>query len=150
MLVLCLGASQAACDADDSGAPGESVVSCPALSYIAGDACHPFPPFSDATLVREQDATIAVDAGVDDSATAADVAPEAAPADAEAGTFDLVCDAGVPIPECVTYYVMLAACTGQDLLAQACVTAADTDASDRASIAQLCTINIQRLQQACQ
>jgi hypothetical protein len=150
MLALCIGTSVAACHADESGSPGEGVVSCPELSYIAGDACDPFPPFSDATLVREEDATVAADAGIDDSAPAADVAPEVAPADAEGGTFDLVCDAGVPIPECVTYYVMLEACTGQDLLAQACVTAADTDASDRASIAQLCTINIQRLQQACQ
>ncbi len=150
IFALCLGASPAACHADEPGSPGEGAVSCPAFSYIAGDACVPFPPFSDATLSLEQDVT-ASDVPVDDSAPAEDAPQDAAsPLDAEAATYDLVCDAGVPIPECVEYYVMLEACTGRDLLSSACESAAETDASDRASSAQLCIVNIQRLQQACQ
>jgi hypothetical protein len=150
MFAICLGTSSSACHVGESGAPGESGVSCPALSYIAGDACVAFPPFSDATLFLEQDVTVAADAGVDDSAPAGDAPQDAAPpADADAGTFDLVCDAGVPIPECVEYYELLGACTGGDYLETACQTAADTDASERASITQLCTVNVQRIQQAC-
>jgi hypothetical protein len=125
-------------------------ISCPAFSYIAGNACVPFPAFSDATLFVEGDATISADAGIDDSAPADDVPPEASPpADADAGTFDLVCDAGVPIPECVEYFMLFSACTGRDFLAGACQSAGETDASVRAASQQLCIANIQRIQQAC-
>jgi hypothetical protein len=151
LFALCLAASASACHANDESGPLGEGVSCPAYFYIAGDACVPWPAFSDAALVLERDATLATDAGVGDSATALDGPQDAAPrADAEAGTFDLVCEAGEPVPECVEYFELLSACTGSDYAAAACQTATDTDASDRASIAQLCIINIQRIQQACQ
>jgi hypothetical protein len=86
--VLLLGASGCG-----NGAPADEIgLSCPAFSYIRGDACVPLPPFSDATVPSNTDDASLLDAEEAESTDAAP--PETAPPESlPACTYDGVAPA---------------------------------------------------------
>jgi hypothetical protein len=95
---------------------------------------------ADGTTVSENG-----DGGANDGTTGPDAA-------SDPDATSLTCDGGMPIPECVEYYKELAQCfTEPDLLSLACQgSLLATPDADIASIEELCSVNLQRIETACQ
>jgi hypothetical protein len=89
------------------------------------------------------------DAAMDTAAL--DAALPDGPTDLPDGLPTVVCDAGQPVAECVQYFALLSACSGEDYLSEACQPSfIPTSPASLQQIEQVCTTNLQRLQQACQ
>lgn len=69
--------------------------------------------------------------------------------EADAGVV-VTCDSGTPVPVCVQYYAVLSACLGMDLTSEACqASLIPSSQAELQQIEYLCSVNLQRIQQAC-
>ena len=66
------------------------------------------------------------------------------------GVGTVLCEAGLPVTECVQYFTLLSQCTMSDQVRGACQPSAIPKTPEELMrIRALCAINLQRLQEAC-